>query len=374
MNVEIKKMDELKDSRIMFDKKIHPFGYFIVIIIFVAIVFTVIWSAHAIKPYMILTSCTVTDSDSNYVMSPYTGEIIESYMDEGDVVIQGDVLFKIKSTDYDVQLEQLESTRENYEKQVEKYKLLVKSVKDDTNYFSQDEEDELYYSTFEAYKSQVAQNTVDVNTYKAYGYSDEQIEVEMLKNEGKISEIYYSTIQNAENAVKEANTQINSIDSQIAALGNGKTEYTIKATETGVLHLNAEYKKGMVVQTASVVASITPENSDMILEGNVSTVDMARIEEGNNVQIAVDGLSQNIYGNIKGKVVQIDSNASSIEDSEGRTASIFRIKIKPDINYVVSKSGKKVNLSNGMTCETRIRYDEVTYLDYVLEKLGILVR
>ena len=35
---------------------------------------------------------------------------------------------------------------------------------------------------------------------------------------------------------------------------------------------------------------------------------------------------------------------------------------------------QKVNLSNGMTVEARITYDEVTYFDYVLEKLGLLVK
>ena len=53
---------------------------------------------------------------------------------------------------------------------------------------------------------------------------------------------------------------------------------------------------------------------------------------------------------------------------------MFKIKIKPDVDYIVSKSGRKVNLQNGMTVEVRIIYDEVTYLDYCLEQLGLLVQ
>ncbi len=55
-------------------------------------------------------------------------------------------------------------------------------------------------------------------------------------------------------------------------------------------------------------------------------------------------------------------------------ALLFKIKVEPGEDYVVSKSGKKVNLSNGMTVEARITYDEVTYFNYVLEKLGLLTR
>ena len=375
MSKQIKSMEQLKDSRLMFEKKLPIFGYMIVLIILIFTIATIIWSVFAVKPYMIKTTCTVTDSDSNYVMSPYTGEIIKSYLKEGDVVHKGDVLFKVKSTDYDLQLEQLEQTKETYQKQIEQYKLLVKSIKDDVNYFdASNEEDELYYSTYEAYQSQVAQNKMDASTYKAYGYTEEQIEAELVKNEGKISEIYYSAIQSAENSVKEAKTQMESIDAQISALGNGKSEYSIKATASGTLHLTSDYKEGMVVQAASAVASITPENADTVMEGYISTADMARIEEGNSVQIAVDGLSQSIYGNIRGKVSKIDSNVSAIENGDGSSSSVFKIKIIPEVDYVISKSGKKVKLSNGMSCETRVQYDEITYFNYVMEKLGLLAR
>jgi hypothetical protein len=33
-----------------------------------------------------------------------------------------------------------------------------------------------------------------------------------------------------------------------------------------------------------------------------------------------------------------------------------------------------VSLSNGMSVETRIQYDEITYFEYVMEALGVLVR
>lgn len=368
-------MEQLKDSRLMFEKKLPAFGYMLLLIITLSLAGVVVWSTVARKPYMIISQGTVTNSDSGYVMPAYTGEIQESYMEEGKLVQEGDILFTIKSTDYNLQEEQLTDSRAVYEKQVEQAELLVKSIKDDKNYFdASDPEDELYYSTYEAYKSQVAQNTFDGSAYQAYGYSEEQIQTEMEKNQGKIAEIYYSAIQSAENIKKEAKQQIDSIDAQLAAVGSGQAEYSVKAPGTGVLHLLADYKKGMVVQTGSAVATITPENSEVIVEAYVSTSDMARMEEGDKVQLAVDGLIQSIYGNITGTVETIDSNLTSMEGENGQSSSVFKIRIKPNSDYVVSKSGRKVNLSNGMTVEARITYDEVTYFNYVLEKLGLLTR
>ena len=375
MKKQMKTMEQLKDSRLLFEKKLPAFGYMILLIVTVALAGVVLWSMKARKPYMIISQGTVTGETSNYVMPAYTGEIEQCYMKEGKIVQAGDVLFTIKSTDYNLQEEQLLANKQIYEKQIAQSELLVKSIKDNTNYFdASNPEDELYYSAYEAYRAQVAQNTFDGSMYQAYGYSDEQIEKELVKNQGKISEIYYNAIQSAENTIKEAKLQIASIDAQLSAIDSGQSEYSVKATNTGVLHMLADYKSGMVVQTGSAVATITPENADVMVEAYVSTADMARMEEGNKVQMAVDGLIQTIYGNITGTVVSIDSNITSIEGENGQSNSVFKIKIKPDAEYLINKSGKKVNLSNGMTVESRITYDEVTYFNYVLEKIGVLVR
>ncbi len=375
MKKQYKSINQLRDSRLLYEKELPAFGYMILWIVMISVAGIVIWSFYAHKSYMIIAQGTVTSSNSGYVMPAYNGEIEECYMEEGMLVQQGDVLFTIKSTDLNLQEEQLLSSRETYAEQVKQLKVLVKSIKDDHNYFSAtDSEDELYYSTFEAYKSQISQNIFNASTYVAYGYTEEQIEHELAVNQEKRAEIYYSAIQSAESTMKDAQLQITSIDAQLAAIRLGKTEYAVKANCTGVLHLLADYREGMVVQAASAVAMITPENSDVVIEAYVSTADMARMEEGNSVQMTVDGLIQTVYGNISGTVVSIDSNVTSLESENGQSGSVFKIKVKPDMDYVVSKSGKKVNLANGMTVEARITYDEVTYFDYVLEKLGMLVR
>lgn len=375
MKKQMKTMEELKDSRLLFEKKLPAFGTMILVIITVALIGVLLWSMNAKKAYMIISQGTVTSETSNYVMPVYTGEIESCYMEEGKLVQTGEVLFTIKSTDYNLQEEQLLANKTAYEKQIMKSELLVKSIKDNINYFeASNPEDELYYSAYEAYKAQVVQNTFDGSMYRAYGYTEEQIENELVKNQGKISEIYYNAIQSAENMAKEAKLQIASLDAQLTAVDSGQKEYSVKAANTGVLHMLADYKTGMVVQTGSAVATITPENSEVTVEAYVSTADMARMEEGNKVQMAVDGLIQTVYGNITGTVNSIDSNITSMEGENGQSNSVFKIRIKPDANYVVSKSGKKVNLSNGMTLEARITYDEVTYFNYILEKLGLLVR
>ena len=372
---QMKTMEQLRDSALLFETDVPPFGYLLLLIVAVSLASVLLWSTQAVKPYVIVSQGTVTSADAAYVMPAYTGEIEENDMEEGMLVEEGDVLFTIKSTDYNLQEEQLLASRDIYEQQITKSNLLVKSIQDNTNYFdSTDPEDTLYYSSFEAYQSQVAQNRFDASTYKAYGYSDEQIQAEMEKNQGKVTEIYYSAIQSAENAIQEATKQIASIDAQLLAIQSGQTEYRVRAASAGTLHMLADYKAGMVVQTGSAVATITPENGEVLIEAYVSTADMARMEEGESVQLAVNGLVQSVYGTIDGTVAHIASNVTSMEGENGESNPVFRIQITPDADYLVSRAGRKVSLKNGMSVEARIRYDEVTYFNYVLEKLGLLVR
>ena len=151
----------------------------------------------------------------------------------------------------------------------------------------------------------------------------------------------------------------------------GQDSYEVKATASGVLHMLGNYKSGMVVQTTTTVATITPENSQRYLEAYVSTSDMARMHEGDRVQVVMDGLSQNVYGTISGSVSRIDSNVTTQEGQDGATSRAFKVMIVLDQDYVLSREGDKVDVTNGMTAAARIQYDKVTYFNYVLEKLGI---
>lgn len=375
MRKRIHTLEQLKDSKLLFDKQIPVFGYMIIVIVTLFLAGAVLWSMNTPKVYTIQAKGIVTNTDASYVMCTYTGEIETSYMEEGKLVEAGDVLFTIKSTDYNLQKIQLEDSRLAYEKQISQYQKLVKSIKDNVNYFdSSNSEDELYYSMFEAYKAKIEQSTLDTSMYEMYGYTEEQIEAELLKNQGTILEIYYSSIQSAESAIQEAELQMTSIDAQLSAISSGQEAYVVKASTSGVLHMVADYKPGMVVQTTTTVATITPENGERVVEAYVSTTDMARMHEGDEVQIVVDGLSQSVYGTISGTVRQIDSNVTTQQGQDGATMQVFRVLIDMDTDYMVSQSGDKVDVVNGMTVISRVQYDKVTYFNYVLEKLGFKVK
>ena len=368
----VKNMSELKDSRILYEKDLPPFGYILVSLIAILLIAVVIWSINTPKTYVIKSSGTVESTNKNYIMSAYTGEISQMNISEGSYVEKGDILFTVKSTDLDLQEEQITGQIDVYTANVEQLKKLEKSVMDGKNYFDlSNEEDRQYYNQYEAYMSQIGQNDIDTSTYKNYGYTDAQIEAELEKNNAKISEIYYSTLKGINESIQQYENEIDKLEIQKNAVAGGQSEYQITAAASGIVHMMNDYKEGMVVQAAGAVGSIASENDEYIVTVYLGVNDRPRVNPGDEVNIEVAGLAQNVYGNIHGTLVSVESDITSSQDGK---ETYFKSKIKVDEPYLISSKGNKVNISNGMAVEARIIYDELSYFDYFLESVGILTR
>jgi len=370
-----KTLGDLKDSKLLYEKSLPAFGYVIILVLLVLLAFLVTWSMHTPKIDIIKSAGTVQSVNKNYAMSPYGGEIIEISIGEGDHVEQGDTLFVVQSADLDLQKIQLEKQAQIYEMQIENYNLLVRSIQENQNLFDPTKpEDSLYYSQYELYRSQVNQQTVDMATMQAYGYTEEQIAAEVEKNEHKVAEIYHSTIKSAEDQILQAQIQLDLIGAQLTAIETGQSGYAVQANETGVIHMMGDYKAGMVIQAGSPVASISSERDLYLVDAYIPAAEVARITVGDPVDIVVSGLAQTEYGTIAGKVIAIDSDVTVPQSDGEQSTPYFRVKIEPETSYLIGKSGQKVNLSSGMSVEARIKYDKVSYFDYVLESLGLLTR
>lgn len=368
----VKNLSEVKDSKLLYEKDLPPFGYWIIIAVSIFLIGLTVWSTTAHKTYIVKGTGNVVSDNKNYIMSDYTGQIVTMNIEEGTYVEEGDTLFVIQNTDLELQRQQIEDKLAVYSKQISQYEKLEKSIKDNKNYFSSTKDEEkLYYNKYLEYQTKIEQTKIDLSQYKSYGYTDVQIEEEVKKNEAKAAQIYYETLSAVAAGVQEIQGQIDDLEIQQKAIGEGKSDYNIEAASSGIVHMLADYKEGMVVQAASTIGSIAGEKDSYYIYGYVSAEDMPLIKEGQTADIAVTGLTENTYGTLKGEITQIDSDMTN--DSE-KGESYFKIKVKPEEEYLISKAGNKVNISNGMAVQIRIKYDEITYLQYVLESLGILVR
>jgi hypothetical protein len=130
---------------------------------------------------------------------------------------------------------------------------------------------------------------------------------------------------------------------------------------------------GVVIQAGMQLGSISSAMYNYNINVFIDVNDMPRVRVGNSVDIAVAGLMESVYGTISGTIVRMDSDITPPPDGSP-SAGFFRLGIETDSNYLVSRSGTKFVLTNGTAVEARIQYDEITYFDYLLETIGVLVR
>ena len=370
MTTTIRDINELQDRRIMMEKKLPPFGYALILLTAALILFLVVWSTKNYRTYVSQSSGSVQAANKTYIMSSYSGSITELNIAEGTYVNEGDLIAHIKSTDLDMQQDSIQSQLDIYKKQKSQYEKLVKSIQDDKNYFSEtDIDDQPYYYQYETYKSQVAQKAFDASPYQAAGYSDEQIKALMEQNQSEVEALYYSTLQAISASLTSVQSNIDNLQSQMDALSTGANDYYIYAPTSGVIHMDTPYKVGMVLSAGTPLATVASENSDLEVVAYVTLSDRPLLHVGDPCKIAITGLSEYSYGTLTGTVTSIDSDVTA-----SSSGSYYKMTITPDSTYVISNSGDKVDLSNGMSVTARVEYDKLTYFEYAMEALGVLFR
>ena len=370
MTTTIRDINELQDRRIMMEKKLPPFGYELILLTAALILFLVVWSTKNYRTYVSQSSGSVQAANKTYIMSSYSGSITELNIAEGAYVNEGDLIAHIKSTDLDMQQDGLQGQLDIYKKQKSQYEKLVKSIQDDKNYFSEtDIDDQPYYYQYETYKSQVAQKAFDASPYQAAGYSDEQIKALMEQNQSEVEALYYSTLQSISASLTSVQSNIDNLQSQMDALSTGANDYYIYAPTSGVIHMDTPYKVGMVLSAGTPLATVASENSDLEVVAYVTLSDRPLLHVGDPCKIAITGLSEYSYGTLTGTVTSIDSDVTA-----SSSGSYYKMTITPDSTYVISNSGDKVDLSNGMSVTARVEYDKLTYFEYAMEALGVLFR
>ena len=370
MTTTIRDITELQDRRIMMEKKLPPFGYALILLTAALMLFLVVWSTKNYRTYVSQSSGSVQAANKTYIMSSYSGSITELNVSEGTYVNEGDLIAHIKSTDLDMQQDSIQSQLDIYKKQKSQYEKLVKSIQDDKNYFSEtDIDDQPYYYQYETYKSQVAQKAFDASPYQAAGYSDEQIKALMEQNQSEVEALYYSTLQSISASLTSVQSNIDNLQSQLDALNTGANDYYIYAPTSGVIHMDTPYKVGMVLSAGTPLATVASENSDLEVVAYVTLSDRPLLHVGDPCKIAITGLSEYSYGTLTGTVTSIDSDVTA-----SSSGSYYKMTITPDSPYVISNSGDKVDLSNGMSVTARVEYDKLTYFEYAMEALGVLFR
>jgi multidrug resistance efflux pump len=369
MSLKLYNLNELTDSRVLYDKNPPRFMIYIIGLVTMLLVLFLVWANKSTKTYIVKGQGIVTTENKSQIMAAVSGAVVEVNALEGKEVKAGDVLFTLNPVESNLQSGQADAQIEMFNKRIA---LLLRAEKDATtlkNTFKKDnaEETEFYNKLTNSY-TKGKEFIVDEAALKAQAATEDQIKQYTATQKIKADGNYYDTILQFTSERTQLELEKNKLEIQKVALGKSAGEYKILASKGGTLHLSTAFTKGMVLQAGNVLGSITNKGEELIIETLLSSAERPRIHIGDEVNVAVAGLNQAEYGTIKGKVLNIDEDAT-IDNQKGNV--YFKVKVKIDKTYLADKKGEKINLTLGMITETRVKYEKITYMKYFMEQIGI---
>lgn len=362
-------LNEITDSRILYDKRPPRFIIVIIFIVLALIVGFLVWSNKSIKTYVVRAQGVVTTENKANVMAGISGEIKDVNIEEGKSVKEGDVLLTINPVESNLQLIEVNNQLDYDIKRIELLERAEKDATNEVNSFDKNKPEEVeFYNRLKNSYAKKKEYAVDEASLKKQGYTDDQINQYKDQQSIKMNELHYETILGFSTEKSQLEADKSKLQAQKETYEKSLDRYKVVAPKSGNLHLATPITKGMVLQAGNLLGSISSNNDGFIVEALLSSNDRALIHEGDEVSLAVAGLNQAEFGTIQGNVVSIDNDAT-VDSQKGNI--YFKVRVKPKKTHLSDKKGEIVNLTTGMATEIRVKYEKITYMKYFLEQIGI---
>lgn len=356
---------ELKESKLIYDRKPPAFGIIMTLLTLIFVIGVLFWAGFSKKTYVVKASALVENENKVNIMNTVSGKVKSLNVSEGQEVKEGDIILQIDSFETELQIAQIQAMVELYESKIQATQKLINfvnnySLSDKTTnvnpFNSTNSETAKLYSDAETFISYVAQQKAQVEITGGE-YSQEQLDE--VKTQFLIQQYTFSSLE-------EYTGQKVQQESQLKMYQNSLSAYTVKALQSGIIHLTAGLTEGTVLQAGTLLGSISDNNKDnFYFNAIVSATERSKLSVGSQVEIAVSGAMQTEYGTLNGKIVSIDNDVTQTENGQ----AYYRVKIKSGSKELKDKHGHTVQLRLGMIGECRIKYDETTYLNWMIEQI-----
>lgn len=375
------------------------------------------------------TGKTVSEAQNQLVQSSEPGVIRKRYVEEGDLVLKGDLLFDIDPVDAKAQLEQVQKRSAAF---------LIKQVRleAEVNNSTPNFEEDLVEAAPESYSTELAlfQARRDDLTVKSAILEQRKIqklnEIQELKikyetaqnglslirgeietieplvrknlapetrlialrreeaamlgqaNSAEISQVrILSGLQEIKEQLKaqkqayvtSALTELSKIESEIAelstsipALKSRVERNSIRAPLDGVINQLNYVTADAYVSRGEVLLEMVPTGSDLIVETQIDPKDIGEIILGQGVKISLTAYDPSRYGRIDGSVLGISADAIS-DPQTGRQFYIVDVSIQ---GKLYESDGSEVTVLPGMVASIDVLSGKRSILDYFWQPIA----
>ena len=177
---------------------------------------------------------------------------------------------------------------------------------------------------------------------------------QMAHNEQKVAEIDSQLAK----AIVENNKKISETDSQITQAQQTLKYGDVRAPVDGIVFELKAATPGFVATPQEPILKIVPQDS-LIAKVSITNQDIGFIKEGMTVDVRIDSFPFSEFGDVKGKLIWIGSDA--LPPTQIQPHYTFPVKIQLE-QQAVQSNGRSLRLQSGMSLSANIKVRERTVM------------
>jgi HlyD family type I secretion membrane fusion protein len=160
--------------------------------------------------------------------------------------------------------------------------------------------------------------------------------------------------------------QIENDDSALQQVENDIDKTTIRASASGIVQQLNLRNQEQIVKLGEILATITPNNSKLVVTAEVATEDISKVKTGQDVQLKISACPYPDYGILRGTVKAISPDVVETS-SQNQNQNSYQITIEPQNNFL-GTSKRKCSIQVGMNGSADIVTQKETVISFLLRK------
>ncbi|MBF2065796.1 MAG: HlyD family efflux transporter periplasmic adaptor subunit [Calothrix sp. C42_A2020_038] len=203
----------------------------------------------------------------------------------------------------------------------------------------------------------------------------EQAKLRLIQQQSSYKSMLQSgklAILKSQENLKDLQTQINSVQSQIAQTRSQLTalklllgQKIVRAPIDGVIFALPIEKPGIVVQPGQMIAQIAPKNTSLILKAEIPSQQSGFLNVGRKVKIKFDAYPFQDYGVVPGEIKWIAPDSKVNQMPQGNMET-FELEIALKQPYIQS-GNKRIAITPGQTATAEVIIRQRRLIDFMLD-------
>lgn len=185
-------------------------------------------------------------------------------------------------------------------------------------------------------------------------------EMQISENRLQILQIQKQFQEEVANKLSEAQAQLYDAAERLTATQDKLNRTVIKAPASGMVLGLSVHTEGGVIAAGKPILDIVPQNAELIIEAQVSPLDIDRVSVGLMAEVRFSAFKQALTPVMEGKVIQLSADRFT-DEKTGNPYYLARVELTPES---FQKLGD-LQLLPGMPAEVLINTGERTLFEYL---------